>query len=62
MRLTDTEKEILAAIAHLPNNYSLGQFIRRKYQPLMDKLKKEDPHWEPKDGMDIEKKFRGPSK
>jgi hypothetical protein len=62
MRLTDTEKEILAAIAHLPNNYSLGQFIRRKYQPLMNKLKKDNPNWEPKDGMDIQKKFRGPSK
>jgi hypothetical protein len=62
MRLTDTEKEILAAIAHLPNNYSLGQFIRRKYQPLMDKLKKENPNWDPKTGADVEKKFRGPAK
>ena len=57
--LNETEKEILAAIAHLPNNYSLGQFIRRKYQPLLDEVRKTDK--DPKKFMDVEKKFRGPS-
>lgn len=57
--LNETEKEILAAIAHLPNNYSLGQFIRRKYQPLLDEVIKSNK--DPKKFMDVEKKFKGPS-
>ena len=60
--LNETEKEILAAMAHLPNNYSLGQFIRMRYQPLMEKLRKNNPNWEPKDAMNVKKKFRGPVK
>ena len=58
--LNKTEKEILAAIAHLPNNYSLGQFIRRKYQPLIEKVRKSNK--DPKEFMDVEKKWRGPGR
>ena len=61
MKLNKTEKEILAAMAHLPNNYSLGQFIRRKYQPLMERVRLESDK-DPKKFMDVEKKFRGPGK
>ena len=60
--LNETEKEIVAAIAHLPNNYALGQFIRRRFQPLIEEMKKEYPEWRPKGLMDVEKKFRGPWK
>ena len=60
MELNKTEKEILAAMAHLPNNYSLGQFIRRKYQPLLNEVRKSNK--DPKSFMDVEKKFRGPAK
>ena len=59
--LNETEKEILAAIAHLPNNYSLGQFIRRRYQPLLNEVREETDK-DPKKFMDIEKKWRGPWK
>ena len=58
--LNETEKEILAAIAHLPNNYSLGQFIRIKYQPLLDEIRETGK--DPKKFMDVEKKFRGPAR
>ena len=61
MELNKTEKEILAAMAHLPNNYSLGQFIRNKYQPLMEKVRKESDK-DPKEFMNVEKKWRGPGK
>ena len=57
--LNETEKEILAALAHLPNNYALGQFIRRKYQPLLDEIRENGK--DPKKFMDVEKKFRGPA-
>jgi len=60
MELNKTEKEILAAMAHLPNNYSLGQFIRNKYQPLLNEVRKSNK--DPKLFMDVEKKFRGPAK
>ena len=60
--LNETEIQVLAAMAHLPNNYALGQFIRRRFQPLMDKLREEHPNWKPKEGLEVEKKFRGPAK
>jgi len=60
IKLNNTEKEIIAALAHLPNNYALGQFIRRKYQPLLDEIRENGK--DPKKLMNVEKKFRGPAK
>ena len=60
--LNETEIAILAAMAHLPNNYSLGQFIRRYFTPLMEEVRNENPEWNPKEGLEIEKKFRGPGR
>ena len=60
MELNETEKEILSAIAHLPNNYALGTFVRNHWWPLLEKVKAENPDFDPKESFKIEKKFRGP--
>ena len=58
-QLNETEKEILAAIFHMPNNYSLGKYIREKYWPLYEKIKLENPEFDPKGLVEIPKKRRG---
>ncbi len=58
--MNETEKEILSAIFQLPNNYALGKFVREKYWPLYEKIKAENPDFDPTFALKIEKKFRGP--
>tara|TARA_Y100000593_G_C4272054_1_gene317901 strand:- start:764 stop:952 length:189 start_codon:yes stop_codon:yes gene_type:complete len=60
MEINDTEKEIISAIFHLPNNYALGKFIRDKYWPLYEEIISKNPDFDPKAALKIEKKFRGP--